>query len=351
MNLVFQYKWISTTIKTNVQANSMIELFNQINPEIGAFDTETTGLHITLDKPFLFQFGFIDQKHKIGYTYAVDLEKQPELSKAVINKWHELASQLKIYLGHNVSFDLHMLQNINMPYEAPNISDTMFWIRHAHDALTPANGGPPLSLKDYAARFISPSAKFHEQELARERTDIAKIYNNKLKERLKVLGKPPEKYGYKSYTLSVVHEMFKDPIMEAEDLDTGVKEIYLRWLQDDIPVYLQPKITSLVESDMIPYHKLNREKLTTYAHMDIVLTIETYLQTRNAVEARKTYEGIDIENKLIYPLVRMERVGFPIDKEYLEESRIKLKNYIKEVRTKLYELAGCEFQIRSTRIS
>ena len=172
---MLQYKWNSVTIKTNIQANAMIELFNKIQPKVGAFDTETTGLHITQDKPFLFQFGFLDEKHKIGYTYAVDLEQQPELSKQVIKVWHTLASKLEIYLGHNVGYDLHMLHNIELPYEQPNISDTMAWIRHAHDALTPANGGPPLSLKDYSAKYITPDAKFHEQNLARETTDIAKI--------------------------------------------------------------------------------------------------------------------------------------------------------------------------------
>ena len=55
--------------------------------------------------------------------------------------------------------------------------------------------------------------------------------------------------------------------------------------------------------------------------------------------------GIQVENDLIYPLVRMERVGFPIDKEYLEASRIRLKEYIKVVRQKLYDMAGTEFQI------
>lgn len=342
---MLQYKWISTTIKTNLQANCMIDLFKNVQPKVGAFDTETTGLHITQDVPFLFQFGFLDEEHKIGYTYAVDLEKQPELARAVIKKWHELATQLDIYLGHNVGYDLHMLHNIDMPYEQPNISDTMAWIRHAHDALTSANGGPPLSLKDYSARFITGDAKYHEQTLARERTEIAKMYNNRLKDRLRVLGTPPEKYGYKSYTLSVVHEIFKDPIMEAEDLEPKIKEIYLEWLQSDIPVWLQPKITSLVESDMIPYNKLNRDRLITYAHMDIVLTLEVYLKTSVAVKARGTYLGIDYENKLIYPLVRMERVGFPIDKEYLENSRKRLKEYIIQTREKLYALAGREFNI------
>lgn len=342
---MYQYKWISTTITTNVQANAMLQLVKGVAPKVGAFDTETTGLHITQDKPFLFQFGFLDEVHKTGYTYAVDLERQPELAKQVIKAWHTVAKQLDIYLGHNVGFDLHMLQNIGLPYEEPNISDTMAWIRHAHDALTPANGGPPLSLKDYSARYISADAKFHEQTLARERTEIAKMYNNRLKERLKVLGIPPEKYGYKSYTLSVIHEMFKDPIIEAEDLAPDVKEIYLQWFNEDLPEYLQNKVTALVESDMIPYNLLNRETLTTYAHMDIQLTLEVYLKTKVAVEARQGMRGIQVENDLIYPLVRMERVGFPIDKEYLEASRIRLKEYIKVVRQKLYDMAGTEFQI------
>jgi len=342
---MLKYKWTSVTIETNLQANKMIELFNKVKPTVGGFDTETTGLHIVNDKPFLFQFGFLDEHNKQGYTFAVDIERQPKLATEVIKAWHTLAKTLKIYLGHNVGFDLHMLTNIGLPYEEDNISDTMAWIRHAHDALTPANGGPPLALKDYAIKYITPDAKLHEQELARERTEIAKNLNSMLKDRLKVLGKPPEKYGYKSYTLSVVQEMFKDPIIEASDLPEDVKVIYNEWLQNDVPVYIQPKVSALVESDMIPYNKLNRTTLIKYAHFDIVWTLEIYEQCKEAVEARGTYNGIEYENKLIYPLVRMERVGFPIDKEYLEASRLRLKKYIKEVRAKLYEIAGREFQI------
>lgn len=342
---MLKYKWASVTIETNQQANKMIELFNKIKPKIGGFDTETTGLHIVNDKPFLFQFGFLDEKNGQGYTFAVDLERQPVLATAVIERWNKMAASLDIYLGHNVGYDLHMLTNIGQPYEEPNISDTMAWIRHAHDALTPLNGGPPLALKDYAARYLTANAKSHEHELAKERTEKAKRLNNLLKDRLKVLGKPPEKYGYKSYTLSVVQEMFKDPIIEASDLPEDVKAIYTEWLQNDVPVYIQPKVSALVESDMIPYNKLDRDTLIRYAHYDIVWTLEVYEQCKEAVKARGTMKGIEYENKLIYPLVRMERVGFPIDKEYLEESRIRLKEYIKKTRADLFEVAGCEFQI------
>ena len=84
-----------------------------------AFDTETTGLHHIYDKPFLFQFGWCTATD--GYTYAVDLERYPELSRRVITMWNVLAAQAPIYLGHNVKFDLNMLENIHLPYQAPNI--------------------------------------------------------------------------------------------------------------------------------------------------------------------------------------------------------------------------------------
>lgn len=342
---MLQYQWNHQTIRTNQQANAMVQLFNELKPKVGAFDTETTGLHITDDKPFLFQFGFVHPTKPIGYTYVVDLEKQPELALAVIRTWHKLAKTLKIYLGHNVKFDLHMLHNIGEPYEYDNISDTMFWIRHAHNALTQANGGPPLALKEYTARYIYTAAKTHDKLLQQERSQIAKELNLKLKKRLSSCGIPDPKYKAKSYTLTVIQDIFKDPIIEADDLEEPIKTTYISWLQEDVPIFLQNKITALVDSDMIPYNRINRENVITYAHYDIVYTIEVYHNTKPAVDARGTYNGIQVEEGLIYPLVRMERSGFNIDAEYLEQARIKLKEYIKKKRAHLYNITGQEFTI------
>jgi DNA polymerase-1 len=140
-------------------------------------------------------------------------------------------------------------------------------------------------------------------------------------------------------------EMFKDPIMDISDLPAHIKPIYLEWLQQDVPVYLQHKITSIVDSDMIPYNKLNREQVIHYGLYDIVWVLELYLKTKDVVKARHNEKGIEVENKLILPLFEMERTGFKADVEYLKESRIKLKNYIKEQREKLYAIAGQTFAI------
>ena len=154
--------WIMTTIRTNKQASDMVKLFKKRTPKYGAFDTETNGLHIIMSKPFLFQFGWLDPENNNGYTFAVDIERQPDLSRQVIKAWHKLAKGLNKYFAHNTKFDLHMLTNYGEPYLEENLSDTMFYIRFAHDALTPKNGGPPMKLKEYAARYITPDAKSSE---------------------------------------------------------------------------------------------------------------------------------------------------------------------------------------------
>ena len=338
-------QWTSTTITTNKQANDMVALFKKVRPRIGAIDTETNGLHIILSTPFLYQFGFIHPVEKKGYTFLVDIERQPLLSRAVIRVWQQLATQLQIYLGHHILFDLHMCENLGIPYRTENVSDTQFYIRYAHDALKPGEGGPPLGLKEYCTRYVDPAAKDHEKLLQQERSQIAKELNLKLKQRLKDCGVPPAKYRAKSYTLGVIQEMFKDPIFDKEDLIPEVKVKYEQWLQEDVPECIRHKVQGLVDGKDIPYNMLNRENLYKYAHMDIILTLETFEVTAPVVENRGNMEGIKIENDLIYPLLEMERVGFKVDKQYLETSRINLKQYIQERRQTMYDLIGQEIKV------
>lgn len=324
-----------TTITTNRAANEMINLFNELKPTVGALDTETTGLHIIMDKPFVVQFGFLHPTKPIGYTYAVDLEHTPNLARQVIRYWNKLAKTLQIYLGHNVIFDLHMLTNIGEAYTTENLSDTMFYIRFAFDARSPAKGGPPLGLKDFASRYLDHTAKQHERLLNLEKTAISKELNLKLKKRLAKCGVPPAKYGAKSYTNTVINNMFKDTVFELSDLPEAIKEEYLDWLNIDIPIYLQNKIQGTVDSTDIPYNTLNRKNLIKYAHYDIVYTLEIYEMLKDVVIARQNEIGIQIENSLILPLYEMERVGFKTDKAYIEQARIKVKNYILQNRAEL----------------
>jgi len=324
------------TIKTNKAANNLLVLAKKLGIKVGAFDTETTGLHIILDTPFLFQFGFIHPKTGDIYTYVVDLEKQPDLATQVIKVWHNYAKDFDIYLAHNTKYDLHMLANKGLKYDSQNLSDTQFYIRHAHDAVAVKNGGPILKLKDYCARYIDREAKYHEKLLAQERTAIAKGYNRELAKALKAVDK--------TYTLAKVDELFKDVTFEVDDLPDNIKEVYSNWF-NNLPDYLKEKVTVRVESEFIPYNILNRDNIIKYGHLDIYYTLLVYLHTKDVVANRGTQNAINIENALILPLFEMERTGFATDLPYLELSRKRMKKYIKERRKTFYTLIQEDIKI------
>lgn len=334
---MLRYQWTSRTISTLDDFNYLKNIVETVHPTIGALDTETDGLHIINSKPFVIQFGFLDPPSQRGFTFAIDLENCL-FADEVLDYWEKIAKQLEYYMGQNVKFDLHMLTNIGHEYSGNNLTDTMFYIRYAHDALHPEEGGPPMGLKDYASKYIDQSAKLHEKALAKERSEKAKEYNAQLKAMLnRSNAKLPD--GAKSFSIKVMNEMFNDCIFEISDLPEDIKGVYLEWLHS-LPLYLQHKVQTLVESDMIRYNDLNRKTLLEYAHLDIVYTLEIFASLKHIIVNRKQETAILIENHCILPWYTMERTGFPIDVEYLENSRIKLKQYIIERRKTFYELAG-----------
>jgi DNA polymerase I len=110
-----------------------------------AFDTETTGLHLKADKPFLITFTFDDQSRYIDVA-----NWHPALIQEVFN---ELAS-FQYVVGHNVKFDLHMLANIGVKYTSKNLTDTMILARLALDTDEVFS----LALKSLATKYIDGNA-------------------------------------------------------------------------------------------------------------------------------------------------------------------------------------------------
>ena len=328
---------IECDIKTKSDLLNTIRTFKKHKPNEVAFDTETTGLNIGIDKPFLFQFGWVhDDK---CFTYAVDIEENPKLGYETVWSAFKLASGIPVFMGHNIKYDLHMCHNLGLDYDVNNLVDTQCCIRLAHDALTPANGGPPLGLKEYATQFIDRSAKDHERLLKSERTSIAKEFNLKLISKLKPCPNPPE--GYKSWTKGALEELFKDVLATADSLPTEeMRNIYKEWYEE-LPERIRANMTTpFVESDNVPYDLLNRENVLRYSHKDIYFTLAVYYKTMPVLKARKNEAGFKIECDAILPLLHMERTGFKIDKEYVVESRARMYDYIKRRRNDLFDLVG-----------
>lgn len=333
--------WNSHTIRTDEDLNDMVNLFSSQRHIItaSAFDTETTGLSPVLDRPFLFQFGWYCEEYHTGFTFAVDIEQQEELSRRTITIWNYLRSHSPIDLGHNVKYDLHMQENINLPYRNKNISDTRIWIRLGSDAVPERKGGPPLGLKKFATRYITSDASFHEKELKEEQAMITRKHNDNLQRKLNAAGKPPKDWGYNSWTKGCLKNFFDDKVKEATDLPPEFIEPYKEW-HASLPEYLQQKVTGYVDKDMIRYTELDRETIIKYGHMDIILTLETYRKMLPIVTIRENLDAIRYEEANIYPVLDMERVGLTVDVAYLEECKVNTKEYILQRRQDLEQMAG-----------
>lgn len=331
-------KIVTKELLTKKDLIEAIQLYNKQTNKKGAvifFDTETTGLNIRYDSPFLIPWGYFIKD--TAYIYCVDRDKNEKLFQQTGMTILKLAEK-KGLAGHNIKFDIHMLNNINIKTpDSINYIDTMVLIRLAHNALTPSNGGPPLGLKEYAVKYIDRSAKDHERLIKQERMNIAKEYNKALKDCLYKVDK--------TWTLRYIDEYFKDVLHSADTLDDNVRYQYIEWYKE-IPEQVRNNMTlGRVETDNIPYNFLNRKNTIEYAMYDIVWTMEIYLQCLPAIKARENTEALDRELSIIPALVRMESCGFQIDGEYVRQVTKDLADYLKEQRQKLYNLIGQHIKV------
>jgi len=120
----------------------MFDLIAAKKPTMGGLDTETTGLHLISDRPFVVVLGIVvdlDTRPHI-HTWSLDLEEFEELSHMVLRLWLLLAKQFKYFVGHNIKYDMHMMANIGYDLREFNLIDTIACIRHAHDAIQTDKG-------------------------------------------------------------------------------------------------------------------------------------------------------------------------------------------------------------------
>lgn len=291
-------------------------------------DTETTGVHIKLDKPFLLQFGYVE-----GDTVHVFEARKKMLKKTAYAVLKLVEFKDIPLVGHNLSFDLHMLENVEVEIPSIKCVDTTVCIRLAHDALTEANGGPPLGLKEYTQQFIDRSAKDFQRKLKEERTAISATLNIELKTMLRLHDR--------SWTKKQLDEMLSDYLSTPEVLGEKACEVYYNWYYNKVPERIRDNMTTpMVESEDVPYDMLNKDNLELYAAYDIIYTAEVYYQCMPAIKVRKMMDTFEMECNYILPILRMEDTGFAVNKDYIIETRIKLKEYILARRERLKELVG-----------
>jgi len=154
-----------------------------------AIDTETTGLHLKADKPFLLTLTF-DNKSR-----AIDLQKveTPYIQEIFV----KLAS-FKYVVGHNIKFDLHMLANLGVQYVGKNLTDTMILARLALDTDEVFS----LALKSLATKYIDGTAADDQKVIKSALMRLNKADKSKEHTYLDVYNLPEYRQAMVDYALN-----------------------------------------------------------------------------------------------------------------------------------------------------
>ncbi len=305
-------EWTLKELKTIQDLNDVKALIYS-GYNVISCDTETTGLHIILDKAFCITFAIVNLEEKKGKAYIIDIRDKPNnfllLVESVL-----LAGNILVFW--NAKYDLHMLYNIGIKNlkEHPKLTDAMIYARLANDAKTPSEGGVVLALKNYSMRFLDSDAKVYEHQIAIERKNLLIKRNNKLKEENIKIGE--------------LNKFLEDKINSVDDLPEKIKKIYLD------PKYNQYDYRN------IPWNVLRK-----YAAFDAIFTVENFIRDYKIVKERNQLDVALREEKLIPILWKMERNGFKLNVLYLKQAKQTMKDYIIELRNKLNNLVGQELRV------
>ena len=329
-NLNIYETWDRHHCTNIIDINMMHTQFMKDKPTVGGFDTETDGLHLKRSKPFLQVFGWLIPGHDQGgrvYTF--------EFKPAYISTFMKMVKELNHNVAHNVKYDCHMMRNGGFEYTYNNLFENMALARLVFEAVPARNGGESLALKSIARKYVHPDADQSEQDI--------KIIKKRLQaERVKSLaaclkqftieGEFDKKGKPKRWTKGRVEDFLKDITHDVTDLPSDVQEVYKEWLSQFPYGDYEPTYKDIYEAEP--------EKMIRYAGDDVISMLEFYRKAMPVCEELGQVKTLELENRAILPFYRMESVGLRLDMEYLEESRLKVKQIITNKRDRLCELAG-----------
>jgi DNA polymerase-1 len=317
------YQLWKRTFVEDLQSFGIDEIYRKDNnPLVGGWDTETTGLHIVKDKPFLYQFGWLIKGEDYGRVFIF----YPTLNNMKI--FFRIAKNFQYFIAHNIKFDLHMTTNLGYGKEVQemeNLVDSVTVARLSLEAIPEREGGDSLALKDLGKKYVHPDSTKSESiikdELRKLNVQRIKALTAALKQfptdELTPAGKT--KYWGKGH----IEKFLKDPTNDVEDLPEGVRDVWVDWQEE----YPEPT-----------YEDVDRDIMIKYGAEDIITMLEFFKHAFPFILKRKQLPILHQENKCILPIYRMERIGLKADLTYLEESRFKVKSYIIQLRNEMYEI-------------
>lgn len=311
-------------IETDRQLDLALQDMRSIGPNYVGFDTETTGLNIITDKPFLVSFGYSDRVYTFDY--------RPDWFNALIDTVDQYEFPL---FAHNAKYDYHIVQNGGSP-----IPDTV----KLYDSITVArltenaDERESMSLEALGTKYIDDEAKFAGHII---KDIIHKIDRERREVLRKGLMETFPNDGFSTIT--------KDGKVKGTGKLTALIDDYektrTKWVNDDNP-YFQYIDTHFKRANYKDVYDKEPLLMRNYAADDIVIMLE-YLKKALPVlkEVDKDFRVLKREGQLIRAVACMENTGFKVDVDYILESRKKIVSYRELLYLELLIYTGKEFSV------
>lgn len=270
----------------------LTDLYNA-NPDVAVLDTETTGLDIMKDKPFLVGVGY----NKEVFVFEPTKQKMEQL--------YEVLSNVNYVFAHNAKFDYHMLINFGaiIP-DSVNIVDSLTVARlteYSDSDIT------DLTLEGLGKQYVGEESKFA---------------GDVIKEHVKKIDADRWKAAKKVLKTKLKRGVAITPIVEA---------YYSRipFIPSEYDEYFSILDEAYVEATYEDSYKENPDLMRSYLADDCVILLE-YLRIAipilNVVDPN--YTIFNQESKLLRVTANFERNGLRANVDYLVQSHYKLQTYI-----------------------
>lgn len=293
------------------------------------FDTESTGLNIIVDKPFLVSIG----GHDIVYTLDFDKEIMDEFFKM----YQEYNFEDDIYylglLAHNCKFDYHMFTNGGVVIPEPiKLGDSITCARLTEFC----DERVSMSLESLGGKYVDEEAKSAGKVIkalinkynAEFRADTkSKIIDKYVDEGYGRITKSGKKIGNKNLT-ELLHKYDK----RVDYVDNSEKYDFIK--------------SVLKEANYETVYEREPDLMRSYALDDIVIMNEYLKKAYNPLKgADKDFTVFNREGKLIRVVSRMERTGFKVDIDYILKCRNKVLDYKELLYAELLFISWHDFTV------
>ena len=275
-------------------------------------DTETTGLNIINDKPFLIQYGLVDEQLNLINTVVFD----PRIDVADRNHFENLLQTIPTIVGHNIKFDIHMLINAGFKqsyFVDKNYIDTAVMARLVVNHDDQADKTFLVALKKLAVRYLGIDSADEEHKLKLELARLVSAHKQKMKEYF-------------------INQGLWNMSLSKTDETKEINQIYNSWNKY---YHLYPHLAQARKT----FLQVNRAptfedcaNVRTYAETDIKLTHGLFKLWYQKLVSIRQDDTLKRVSAAVWPLIIMERKGMSVDLKRVLDDRNKL----------LAELAVCK---------